>query len=419
MRLKRFNSSKKRKLIIGILAIGIILGTIIGYSYYTYAFFNTSKEFNVINGTVPEFKAGDIRLAYTINGKNVSGIGFPNKDYGFTVNDVQCENGVSASWNESEWSLKLIETNKQDLIKCSIDFITPTMSDYLINLSKKDTSIILQEHEETEQTSTFAQTDYRYIGENPNNYVCLEADGTCEEDELYRIIGVIPTQSSENGPYENRVKLIKLTDYVGQTAGNTINSKSGYGYSWTGNYDIKENDWSKSELNTKILNEEYWTKISAYQKYIGPAKWYLGGVNSVSTMYIYIDERKLDVYDNVSRKTSVITNIGLIYMSDYGFATNGGDSIDRNTCLSSNLNQFWHNNRDCSYNDWISDGYIYWTLDTPYNDFVNGYLFQDNMWTNASYSVVVGIRPSFYLKSSVKYLTGDGTLDNPYQIMVD
>ncbi len=364
---------------------------------------------------MPEFNAGDIRLAYTINGKNVSGIGFPDKDKGFKVNQVICENGVSASWNESEWSLKLIETNKQDRIKCSIDFITPTMSDYLINLSKKDTSIILQEHEETEQTGTNAQKDYRFIGKNPNNYVCLESNGECNEDELYRIIGVIPTQESENGTYENRVKLIKSINYVGETALKTTDNytREGVGYIWGEN-----KDWTTSSTNTAILNKEYWDKISDYQKYIDKSKWYLG--RNYTTVF-YTGERSLTQYQNYP--IFEVSNIALMYPSDIIYAVGNTDSLERETCLSKK----WHGENsseviDCfKNNNWLYQGaYDEWLLFNSYGDDCCSFLesaSQELVMSNGGVSRIVGIRPSFYLKSSVKYLTGEGTLDSPYQII--
>ena len=85
--------------------------------------------------------------------------------------------------------------------------VNTLIADKIKDLSKTDESIVEIVHEATAQTP--ALTDYRYVGKNPNNYVYFGCEENCMEDNLYRMIGVIPTQSSENGEYENRVKLIK------------------------------------------------------------------------------------------------------------------------------------------------------------------------------------------------------------------
>ena len=90
------------------------------------------------------------------------------------------------------------------------------LNEYIMN--KNDASIEEITHEATEQTP--ALTDYRYTGKDPNNYVYFGCEGTeCTEDNLYRIIGVIPTQSTVDGEFENRVKLIKADYYTENESG--------------------------------------------------------------------------------------------------------------------------------------------------------------------------------------------------------
>ena len=80
------------------------------------------------------------------------------------------------------------------------------------------------EHDETFQTP--ALTDYRYIGNEPYNYV--EFNG----NELWRIIGVFDTEDV-NGNYEKRIKIVKNTR-LGKMAWDENNT----------------NEWSTATLNT-------------------------------------------------------------------------------------------------------------------------------------------------------------------------
>ncbi len=50
-------------------------------------------------------------------------MGFPNKDRGFKVDKVICENGVSATWDDNTWGLIDINNpTNQERIKCSVNF---------------------------------------------------------------------------------------------------------------------------------------------------------------------------------------------------------------------------------------------------------------------------------------------------------
>ncbi len=293
----------------------------------------------------------------------------------------------------------------QERIKCSIDFTSPTMSDYLIKLTNRDNSIIAQEHDVTNQTN--AQTDYRYIGADPNNYVCLKGDGDCTDDELYRIIGVIPTQKDDSGEYENRVKLVKYISY-------------GEHY-WSGSKSNSSNNWKESTLNTETLNTEYWSKISDYHQYIETAKWYLGGGSWDGLVNEY--------YKNERGGSYIVNNIGLLYTSDYGYATSGNEEKSRDNCLGHTL-RLWHDEfSPCNQSNYL------------YNSNEEKWLINQS-GTNAAYLIsyemklsqqttIGGINamnvnlhplyvyPTFYLKTNVQYASGNGSKNNPYRIMIN
>jgi len=120
--------------------------------YRSYALYQQNKSYNVLRGTIPDFSSGDIELTFTIDGQVVDQA-FPSKSDGYGVNNVTCEDGVTAEWNIDNWGLVNINSNNSKKIKCNIDFIiitdfvknskigdyvkmVPTRSSYSIGYSK-------------------------------------------------------------------------------------------------------------------------------------------------------------------------------------------------------------------------------------------------------------------------------------------
>ena len=272
-------------------------------------------------------------------------------------------------------------------------------------------------HEATEQTT--ALTDYRYIGADPNNYVKFN-------DELWRIIGVFDTDDG-TGKVEKRLKIIR-----NESIGN---------YSWdynsAGNY---INEWSTAQLNNLLNSGAYYNRTTGTyynnsttasnvdftnkgltekaKAMIGNAKWYLGGSSTykdVTAPMFYTRERGTGVYSG--RSTSWTGKVGLMYPSDYGYATSGGTTTNRASCLAKELYN-WDNSSvsDCKNNDWMYNSNTWqWTI-SPLADysnvvfrvFVAGYVddyFAYNYGT---------ARPVVHLKSTIKVITGSGTKETPY-----
>ena len=96
-----------------------------------------------------------------------------------------------------------------------------------------------------------------------------------------------------------------------------------------------------------------------------------------------------------------------MYVSDYGFAA---DQSGWTTKLSS-----YNSNKS---KNWLNTGrYIEWTLsrnsDNTSNAFgVNSTGYVDNYNVTKSYVV----RPSFNLESSVKYVSGSGSMSDPVRV---
>ena len=187
------------------------------------------------------------------------------------------------------------------------------------------------------------------------------------------------------------------------------------------------NDWSTASLQT-TLNGDYLNGSGSYassgiknditRNMIANVTWKLGGSSTyddVTASMFYERERGTTVYSG--RPTTWQGEIALMYPSDYGYATSGGSTTNREACLAKELYN-WDSSSysDCKNNDWLLDSSTtQWTL-TPYSSssiLVFGVSITGSVsHNNASYSS--GVRPSVYLTSNVGISGGDGTMNNPY-----
>ena len=239
----------------------------------------------------------------------------------------------------------------------------------------------------------------RYMGANPNNYVTFN-------NEIWRIIGVFNIDNGV-GKFDKRIKLISA-DTIGSLPWSSDNV----------------NDWSESSLNI-YLNEEYFYNLDKYsQDMIDLVSWGIGGTASFYgasdglTSHWYSYERGNVVYGN--NPTKWIGKIALVYPSDYGYATSGGTTMDRKTCLLKELNG-WNASEysECVQNSYlIVNNSVEWVLSHNSGASNNGFCM-----TNAGNIIYCGdvygshsVRPVVYLKPGVKILDGNGTIDNPYAL---
>ena len=295
-------------------------------------------------------------------------------------------------------------------------------------------------------TTNLATDDYgniRYIGADPNNYVSFAGD-------IWRIIGVMKNVDDGTGNKEDRVKLIRASS-IG-------------GYSWDTsagriNYNEGINEWSQAKL-MKLLNPGYesetvggslyWNNKSGTCYYgrnngttscdftstgikeklknmIGNAVWNTGASTTSSQIAskFYTEERGTRngkicsggnlCNDNIERTTTWTGKIGLMYPSDYGYATSGGSTTDRTECLNTNLNYWGNNVSDCKNNDWLNNGFYQWTLSpNASSSSANSVSSVGNYITNDTAYRDYTVRPVGYLLSNVKIASGTGSQDDPF-----
>ena len=234
----------------------------------------------------------------------------------------------------------------------------------------------------------------RYIGANPNNYVLFNG-------ELWRIIGAFNNIDDGTGTKETRLKIIRNEPYSTRMAWDTSNA----------------NDWTTASLQEE-LNTTYLNSIqSPYKEMISNAKWNLGGTANYKTALAsdwYSYERGTTVY--TGRPTEWIGSIGLMYPSDYGYATSGGSTTNRASCLAKELFN-WSDSSysDCKNNDWLYSGTYQWTL-TPRSDNSRSvFPVSSNVFYFAA-GTSLAVSPALYLSSNVRISGGDGSENSPFEL---
>ncbi len=421
------------------IGVPCLMITILGI-YFTYSKFSSSKEEEVVRTTVGEFIHGDVVIGAYIDGEYSKTI--PGKNDGYVVKNVVCDNGTIGTWNDDKWGL--LTTNMTKRSKCNVYFEPKP-----IPIVEKITTAM------SVDSSMFASDDadknVRYIGANPNNYVYFncsdynnQSDSTCEK---WRIIGVFNNVTKSNGTKENLVKIIRdeimeykgINKYSWDSSASSVNS--GYGVNdWT-NADVMKllNPGYDSEsvggslyynaksgtcyfgLNNATISCDFTSiglKNDTTRNAIESVVWNIGGTTawgtSTASMY-YTAERGTTVY--TGRPTTWTGKISLMYSSDYGYATAGGSTTNRATCLAKELYN-WDSSSDCYNNDYLfKSSYWQWTL-APTSDGAHSVLEVDsNGKVGASSAFGLGsVRPALYLKSSVSVSSGNGTSTSPYKL---
>ena len=291
-------------------------------------------------------------------------------------------------------------------------------------------------------TDIFDENGLRYEGADPNNYICLDSnkEGSCSDSSLlFRIIGLFDEEYSSDGTTSaGTKKLLKILD--------TNNYGGTDGKYWSGTSSNYSNNWSKSTLKTE-LNGTYLSTLlatsgvnSKLNDAIVTSKWHLGGANATSSSIYYTQKITTENYYKAERSpyaTSgtlqnlysgnpkyVFAKVGLMYPSDYGYATVGGSTTSKANCRTIALFNY-RNYNDCINNDWLYKSKLTdwgynrseWSI-SPYANKRIATCVYDYIDTDSSTcDGPLAVRPTFYLDSSVlKIVGGTGTSTDPYHI---
>ena len=451
--------------------LSLVLIVTISIIYFTYSKFTSKNEMTAYETTVEPFIKNDYFIASYIDGEWSNEI--PGKDDGYVVDKIVCDNGAVGTWDNEEWGINIRNATKK--IKCSVFFIVKPVS-----VTEKITTLA------TTDTTNFATDDpdnnIRYIGANPNNYVYFncsdysnQSTDTCEK---WRIIGVFKNMTKSDGTKEDLVKIVK-----DERLGNEIFSwdykKNGVG---TSTNDYGSNDWTDSQLMMMLNPTDYlksgytidnnivkdskgqaiYQNMGSYYNGTSGCKpaaiasgtdftctsidftstglkndstrnaienvvWNLGGTGSYTSAsnglasHFYGYERGTTVYSG--HAITWTGKIGLMYPSDYGYATAGGTTTNRAACLAKELYN-WDGTgvSDCKNNDYLyKSSYYQWTLAPDSSDaylvftvHTRGYVLDATAYYGNR-----SVRPVVFLKSNISITdVGLGTAESPFQLKV-
>ena len=389
------------------------------YNYYLYLQI-TNNTFKYSDGTTPEIiltitdpNGNEVtsldNLTYgTYNG--VSGFDVTTKTGLFAIaNNYEITSNSSTTYTEHDWNITLTYLNlnidqsgnygnsfetklylqKEEKVlrfdeTCNDDSISCHIAK-LYTGTQGENNIY---YHDSKLTNGAEDNSYRYAGASADvkNYICLgSSEATCPDDNLYRIMGVFG-DNNHGVKDQQLVKVIKNTS-IGNIAWNTTAS----------------NDWANASLNTTLNSTFKTEKLSGFENKIEEVTWRVSGYSTsgATAKTVYTGE--------ITNATKTHTaKIGLMYASDYGYATTP---------------DYWAKNFPeysiAAWNkDWLFLGSQEWLL-SPYSSnsnyawivYSSGNVHDDGNVTNTN-----AVRPSFFLTSSVQYVSGSGTSTDPIRI---
>ena len=351
---------------------------------------------------------------------------------------VQGSNNNAVEKTDNNYTIK--GTSKENNINLGITVDSEKVTDVYVKGSKLNAYLIdnysalgLTKIEQAAvNNQTYDSTEYRYQGANPNNYITFN-----NEEGKWRIIGVFEVETpNDDGTYtkENKVKIIR--DSIGTSA---YNGKT----TLLVNYKV-------STINSNLNNSNGaapYDILKNNSSYITKTRYYMGNVSESQMLKgIYSDERNKSS-DSDSDYDDFF--IGLIYTSDYMYASSSCYDKDNNTSTklgysTSESNDF----RACTNDNWLYTGNNYWTFNnSKYID--EEHIYTDNYqvgklrFTSAKIAAPSGgylfpvyisedgkiyyqnrkssynVRPSLYLSTDVTFISGNGTIDSPFTISID
>lgn len=342
-------------------------------------------------------------------------------------------------------SNQLQNPDGQLILNASLSVESDDSSNYSINLLKKIDLMYQYEFEtngiEKDNTS---EENIRYIGASPYNYLKFN------NDETWRIIGIFNNitsiDSNDNEKTESLVKIIRnesLGNYSWDTTDSKINDGDGIN-EWSQadlmyelNCDGSSNSvycrdetkdgylsditsgtvyWYDNKNNSKVGKYDYSKNIKSTSiEQIANVRWNLGGASSsAGALSSYTQERGTvhvsNPADGVTRTNTWNGKIGLMYPSDYGYAST-------NKACRNQMNSSTNNEYNCKYDNWLFTGLWEWTFSPYYNNIINTRsIYSDGRVYVSGARNGYAVRPALFLKSDVVISGGTGTESDPFII---
>ena len=422
------NKRKMMSMIVLVISLVIVV--------FTYLNENNSYEKKTINEPNKVTKGIALNLEQTEGAgdyKLVTQSNWPTDGYKFNSELSRCENGSKLSWDDTKKTV-VFSGNVSDKCYVYFDIFIPSiadacasgqsLSDCVISYSQYGSDISKIYYHDSTLANGAGDNSYRYAGlqRRVNNFVCFGSDATpCPTDNLYRIVGVFG-ENYHGVSGKQLVKLIKYDymttdelgtdgDYYGAyTVGDSTYKGNNYAniasYYW--NNSTQTNIWSKSNLNKTNLNTNFINYLGTeWSNKIALTTWKVGG-----NTWINIAESIPSVtYSNEiinPDATEYQAKIGLMYVSDYGFAASPS---------AWNLIMYNYDYEKATSNNWMYMGLHEWTISRDAD--TSSYAFSvsrvGGVGEGRVYDYHAG-RAVFNLVSSVTYKSGKGTMSEPITI---
>ena len=430
---------KKKYIILSIITLVLLIAFVTSFNYFKtkndYVEDNVNNQTKIIKGISMNLEqtagAGDY--------KTVTQSSRPTEGYKNNSELSRCENGSTLSWDDTKKAV-IMQGNVSDKCYVYFDIWIPSIAAYCTcgtdlatcvkNFGDQGPSVSNIYIHNSTLTNGAGDNSYRYAGANPNNFICFGSDATtCPDDNLYRIIGVI----------DGKVKLIKY-DYANSNLLGTDGDYEGSGYiseykgkltninlyywNYKNNTTINNgngsNTWSTSLLNKTNLNTNFINNIGVtWANKIATTTWKVGGNTQANIEFatpstVYKNEiiNPVTTY-TTDNATTYDAKIGLMYVSDYMY----GATPDKWTLIGGDTDSTKNYKAATSVNWMYMGGTLDWTISRNSNYFtgVNVVYFDGIVTSNRASNGYV-VRPSFNLESSVKYVSGSGSMSDPVRI---
>ena len=382
----------------------------------------------VTDGKGASIKGFDITnkkgLITILNNREITTTSTKTEEWNVTVTFVNYNSNQAGNAGKSFNAKLMIQKEEYKL---------PTLAEYVVSQytgTQGDNGIY---YHNSSLANGAGDNSYRYAGasESVNNFICFgSTTSPCPTDNLYRIIGVF----GENNHGVTGKQLVKLIKYDYATS-NLLGTDGDYKdsstpgstykgslskvdrYYWNSKATNKaSNTWSTSLLNKINLNTNYLNNIgTTWSNLIEDATWKVSGhsTRSVTPSEMYTAE--ITNATKTYGPSDGTSKIGLMYVSDYGFAASPSawtetlanyDGNDANGTLIKTINWMYMGNYEWTISPYSSNSFSVFTLNSrgDVNNFAAG----------ADY----GSRPVLYLKASVLYAGGLGTKDSPITLVV-
>ena len=387
---------KKNHFIFSIITLVLLVVFITSFNY-----FKTTNTYidDSVNNQTKITKGISMNLEQTAGAgdyKTVTRSSWPTEGYKFNTELSRCENGGEINWDDINKKV-IVTGNVSDKCYVYFDIWIPSIAAYCTsgtdlatcvkNFGDQGPSVSNIYIHNSALTNGAGDNSYRYAGANPNNYVCFGSEATtCPDANLFRIIGVFGDQAK------------------------VIRAKSVGDQPW---HTSQVNNWSSSSLNT-YLNGEYLTSLGTLAEKIATTTWKVGGGDEANISFsVPATAYQYEVGSSAST-TTVDKKIGLMYVSDYYY----GASPSAWTLVGYNESDATKSYIAATSTNWLYLGSTEWTISRN-----SGYTYLAFLVNSAGYvyysgyvPVSLAVRPSFNLLSSVKYISGSGSMSDPVRI---